>query len=127
MAHKSLEHYLTEARAAVDVLDTDAAHKEIEAGLASIDVRDKHELTEQGCIPGAIHASRGMLEFLADPASPYHDKRLNPGMKVLVYCASGGRSVMAAARLKEMGYDAVNLDGGFKAWVSSGKQVADFS
>lgn len=126
MSTKSLENYLSEARAQVQALTIEQARDAIASGATPVDVRDKHELVEQGCVPGAVHASRGMLEFLADPQSPYHDKRLSPPMKVLVYCASGGRSALAAARLKEMGYDAASMDGGYKAWVIAGHDVEDF-
>lgn len=122
---KSLENYLTEARDSITTLNVEQAREQLNASqVTALDVRDKNELIENGAIPGAIHASRGMLEFLADPQSPYHDKRLSPGMKVLVYCASGGRSALAAARLQEMGYDASSMDGGFRAWVDAGYDTA---
>ncbi len=90
-----------------------------------IDVRDLNELTEGGTIPGAAHAPRGMLEFLADPDSPYHNKVFSQDKKFVLFCASGGRSSLAAWRLKEMGFDNIcHLAGGFKGWRHAGGEVA---
>src|SRR3954451_14952777 len=68
-----------------------------------LDVRDAPEVQTSGKLKGAIHVSRGMLEFRADPASPYHDPAFQPGKTVLVYCASGGRSALAGQTLKAFG------------------------
>ena len=74
-----------------------------------------------GVIPGAAHAPRGMLEFYADPTSPYHRKEFDPARRVVLHCASGGRSALAADTLKQMGYQNVaHLDGGFKALEGAG-------
>lgn len=92
-----------------------------------IDVRDSSELKESGKIAGAEHASRGMLEFLIDPESPYHNKIFAQDKKFIVYCASGGRSALAAHRMKEMGLDNVcTLAGGLKAWAIAGGELEDF-
>jgi len=64
-----------------------------------VDVRDLPELKREGKIPRAVHASRGMLEFLVDPESPYHKPVFASDKKFLLYCASGGRSALAAQRL----------------------------
>jgi len=91
-----------------------------------IDVRDLNELAEGGTIPGAAHAPRGMLEFLADPDSPYHNKVFSQNKKFVLFCASGGRSSLAAWRLKEMGFDNIcHLAGGFKGWRHAGGEVAE--
>jgi rhodanese-related sulfurtransferase len=82
-----------------------------------VDVRDASELARDGKIPGAVHASRGMLEFLVDPESPYHNPVFASGKKFLLYCASGGRSAFAAQRMQEMGLSSVgHMAGGMKAW-----------
>lgn len=82
-----------------------------------VDIRDTLELEREGKIPEAVHASRGMLEFLVDPDSPYHNPVFASGKKFLLYCASGGRSAFAAQRLQEMGLDSVgHMGGGIKAW-----------
>ena len=64
-----------------------------------------------------------MLEFRADPESPYHDKAFDRDKSVLVYCASGGRSALAGKTLQDLGYRDVRNLGGFKDWVESGGAV----
>jgi rhodanese-related sulfurtransferase len=88
-----------------------------------VDVRDAPELQASGKVAGAVHVSRGMLEFRADPQSPYHDENFAKDKTVLVYCASGGRSALAGKALKDLGYDRVYNLGGFKDWAESGGAV----
>ena len=85
-----------------------------------VDVRERAEQSA-GAIAGAVAAPRGFLEFIADPASPMHDRALSSGKRLIVYCASGGRSALAAKTLQDMGYaDVANLTGGFQAWSEAG-------
>ncbi len=94
------------------------------AGSALIDLRDARELEANGRIPGAVHVPRGMLEFRADPTGPYHQEPFDPAKRIIVHCASGGRSALAAATLQDMGYSNVaHLDGGVNAWKEAGKPV----
>jgi rhodanese-related sulfurtransferase len=73
---------------------------------------------------GVIHAPRGMLEFYADPTSPYHRTQFDPGQRTILYCASGGRSALSACALKQLGYGNVaHLEGGVKAWLAGGRKV----
>ncbi|MBN8495051.1 MAG: rhodanese-like domain-containing protein [Burkholderiales bacterium] len=88
-----------------------------------IDVRDAPEVEKSGKVSGALHISRGMLEFRADPASPYHDKTLSPQRPVILYCASGGRSALSGKTLKDLGYAEVYNLGAFKDWVENGGAV----
>jgi rhodanese-related sulfurtransferase len=88
-----------------------------------VDVRDAPEVQQSGKVAGAVHVSRGMLEFRADPGSPYHDKNFAKDKTVLVYCASGGRSALAGKALKDLGYERVYNLGGFKDWADSGGAV----
>ena len=70
-----------------------------------------------GKIPGAVHVNRGMLEFTLDPALRYHNPVFSSGKKVLFYCASGGRSALAADTAQNIGLSQVShLAGGFKGW-----------
>jgi rhodanese-related sulfurtransferase len=85
-----------------------------------LDVRDAPELAASGQIKGAVHVPRGMLEFRADPESPYHNPALRPDRTVLVYCASGGRSALSGKTLKELGYPSVYNAGAFKELVEAG-------
>jgi len=89
-----------------------------------VDVREPAEW-DKGHIPGAVHVVRGLLEFKADPSlAAYHEPKLDPGKRLVVYCASGGRSALASRTLKDMGYpDVSNLQGGFTGWSEAGKPV----
>ena len=85
-----------------------------------VDVRERAEQSA-GAIAGAVAAPRGFLEFVADPASPMHNPALSSGKRLIVYCASGGRSALAAKTLQDMGYaEVANLTGGFQAWSEAG-------
>lgn len=88
-----------------------------------IDVRDAPEVAQTGKVAGAINVSRGMLEFRADPDTPYHDKHFDKSKPIILYCASGGRSALAGKVLKDMGYTEVYNLGGFKDWAESGGSV----
>ena len=83
-----------------------------------VDVRDLSELQGTGKVRGAVHVSRGMIEFRADPDSPYHDKAFSPDKTVLLYCASGGRSALAAKSLQDLGYRDVRNLGSIKDWIA---------
>jgi rhodanese-related sulfurtransferase len=88
-----------------------------------VDVRDAPEVEKTGKVAGSVNVSRGMLEFRADPESPYHDKNFAKDKTFILYCASGGRSALSGKTLKEMGYDKVFNLGGFKDWADSGGSV----
>ena len=88
-----------------------------------VDVRDAPELEKSGKVAGAVHHSRGMLEFRADPESPYYDKSFARDKTIIIYCASGGRSALAGKVLKDMGYGQVYNMGALKDWAESGGAV----
>jgi rhodanese-related sulfurtransferase len=88
-----------------------------------VDVRDAPEVEQSGKVAGAVHIPRGMLEFRADPESPYHDQNFAKDKTVIVYCASGGRSALSGQALKELGYSEVYNMGAFKDWAESGGAV----
>jgi rhodanese-related sulfurtransferase len=89
-----------------------------------VDIREPEERAGTGVIPGAIHAPRGMLEFYADSTSPYYRPDFETDRRIILYCASGGRSALAADTLQHLGYTRVaHLDGGFKAWTAAGNPV----
>ncbi|WP_101946771.1 rhodanese-like domain-containing protein [Mycobacterium sp. 3519A] len=88
-----------------------------------VDVRDGPEVEQSGKVSGAVHVPRGMLEFRADPESPYHDSTFAKDKTVIVYCASGGRSALSGQALKELGYTEVYNMGSFKDWADSGGPV----
>lgn len=120
---QSASDLVNEAKASIENLDPDAVEKELADGSAVlIDLREADELTTAGRIAGAVHVPRGMLEFRADPTSPYHQPPLDPAARVILHCASGGRSALAAATLQRMGYaNVAHLDGGINAWKEAGK------
>jgi rhodanese-related sulfurtransferase len=89
-----------------------------------VDVRDGPEVDKTGKVAGSVHVSRGMLEFRADPESPYHDKSFAKDKTIILYCASGGRSALAGKALKDIGYDRVYNLGAFKDWAESGGPLA---
>lgn len=116
---------VAEAKDAVENLTVEEFTAQLEAdGAVVVDLREATERAENGWIPGAVHVPRGMLEFHADPTSPYHLDALAPSKPVLLYCASGGRSALAAVTLGTLGYqDVAHLDGGFKAWAEAGRPI----
>jgi rhodanese-related sulfurtransferase len=112
------------ANAAVSKITPAQARDIVAKGNAIvIDVRDAPELEKSGKIAGALHVSRGMLEFRADPESPYHDKTFAKDKTVILYCASGGRSALSGKALKDMGYAQVFNLGAFKDWIEAGGAV----
>jgi len=94
------------------------------AKVLFVDVREIHELEREGTISGAVHASRGFLEFAVDPQSAAHNEQLIPDADIVVFCASGMRSLLAARTMMEMGFNRVrNLEGGFTAWRNRGGPI----
>ena len=92
--------------------------------IVFVDVRDRNEVDAHGMIPGAVHAPRGMLEFHIDPASPLHIEVFSSGRRLVFYCGSGGRSVLAAQTALDMGCeDVAHVGGGFGAWRDAGGTV----
>ena len=122
---KTAAELVAEAKQRVENLTVDQTADEIAREDALlVDLREPSEREENGAIPGAIHAPRGMLEFWADPTSAYHRAEFDPNRRVVLHCASGGRSALAAETLQQMGYTKVaHLDGGFNAWKAAGRPV----
>lgn len=86
-----------------------------------VDLRDGIEQAKSGVIEGAVRSSRGMMEFHIDPESPVHKPEFNQDKTFVFYCASGGRSAMAAIVAMDMGLSpVVNLSGGVSAWKKAG-------
>jgi rhodanese-related sulfurtransferase len=120
----TVKQLMEAANAAVPKITPDKARDLIAKGNTLIvDVRDAPEVEKSGKVAGAVNISRGMLEFRADPESPYHDKNFSKDKTVILYCASGGRSALSGKVLKDMGYDEVYNLGGFKDWAESGGAV----
>ena len=90
-----------------------------------IDIRDTIELQNSGTIENSFHIPRGMLEFSIHPESPFSkNENLDPNKEIVLFCAAGGRSALAAKTLKDMGFQKVShIDGGFSLMVNSGFKV----
>ncbi len=120
----SVKQLLEAANAAVPKITPAEAREMIAKGdTLVVDVRDAPELEKSGKIAGAVHHSRGMLEFRADPESPYYDKNFTWDKTIILYCASGGRSALAGKVLKDMGYSQVYNVGAFKDWADNGGAI----
>jgi rhodanese-related sulfurtransferase len=122
----SVKQMMEAANAAVPRITPAQAKEMVAKGNALIvDVRDAPEVEKSGKVAGAVHHSRGMLEFRADPESPYHDKNFTKDKTILLYCASGGRSALSGKVLKDMGYSQVYNLGAFKDWTDSGGAIEE--
>ena len=124
---KSAKELVAEAKKQIENLTPQQVQDELAKGNAVlIDLRESEELKKSGRIEGAIHAPRGMLEFYADPEMPYYKPEFDKNKRIILHCASGGRSALAVTTLKGMGFTNVaHLDGGLKAWKESGKPIVE--
>lgn len=122
----NVSEMVNQARGQLQGLTPDQVAAELEKPqVVLVDVREPTEVADSGVIPGAITAPRGMLEFHADPASPYHLAELKPEARVILYCKSGARSALAGAALKALGYqDVAHLEGGITAWNQAQRPTA---
>ena len=116
----TLKDMMAAANAAGEKIDCARAQELVEGGALLLDIRDAVEVEKMGRPAGAHHSPRGMLEFRADPDSPFHDPELRRDRTVVIMCASGGRAALAAKTLKDMGYQRVYNMGGFKDWLEAG-------
>ena len=120
----SVKQMMEAANAAVPKITQAQAREMMAKGnTLVVDVRDAPEVEKSGKVAGAVHVSRGMLEFRADPESPYHDKNFAKDKNVILYCASGGRSALSGKALKDLGYNNVFNLGSFKDWAENGGAV----
>ena len=109
---------LAEANAVVESVSVqDLTYLMEDSEVVLVDVRETVEREDDGVIPGSLHVPRGLLEFKADPESPAYEEELVPDDRLILYCGTGGRSVLAAKTLLDMGYqDVSSLAGGYAAW-----------
>ncbi|WP_046862928.1 rhodanese-like domain-containing protein [Microvirga massiliensis] len=122
MTTKSAKDLVAEANRHVETLSGEEAAKLVgQPDVVFVDVREGEELQKTGKVKGAVHVPRGFLEFQADPTSPTHKPELGSGKRLVLYCASGGRSALAAKALKDMGIgDVAHVAGGFGALQQAG-------
>lgn len=124
---KSIRDIVNEANNAVEGMDAEATADLVETDQAIfVDVREPVELAREGKVPGAVHVPRGLLEFAIAEDSPAHNPLFTMDKKIVFYCASGGRSALAARTAREMGVTkAVNMIGGFEAYKAIGGAVEE--
>ena len=118
MAIKSSQTLVSEALSEVKTITADEALKlSNEDKCTLIDIREKGELDKTGRIENSNHIPRGMLEFWLDPEGPYFKSgKIDMNKEMVLFCAGGLRSALAAKSLKEMGFEKVShIDGGFAA------------
>ena len=126
MKIKSSSFLVKEALQEIKTITPDEAlklSKENKCNL--IDIRDIRELEKQGRIENSQHIPRGMLEFWMDPESPYFkDGKIDINKEMVLFCAGGLRSALAAKSLKEMGFEKIShIHGGFGAMINDGFKV----
>ena len=128
MAIKSIFSVVDALKAQLTNLSIEELKREMRtrSNLLLVDIREIQETIDLGTIPGAVHAARGMLEFWADPASPYYRDYFTEDKRIVVFCAGGGRSALAAKALIDMGFtDVAHLEAGFNGWKKAGEPVQD--
>lgn len=120
----SVKELLAQANQQVPRISPDELSRHIPGGdVLVVDVRDTPEVEHTGKVPGALHVPRGMLEFRADPDTPYYNEAFQKDRTIVLYCGSGARSALAGKSLKDLGYQKVYNLGGFKDWVENGGSV----
>ncbi len=130
MAIKNVFAETNALKANIENLSVEQLQAEMQSNpeLLLIDLREIQEVVDLGTIPDAQNVARGMLEFWADPASPYYRQYFGEDKRIVTFCAGGGRSVYATLALTDMGYTNVaHLEVGFNGWKKAGGRVQDVS
>tara|TARA_B100001248_G_scaffold233387_1_gene194883 strand:+ start:5888 stop:6280 length:393 start_codon:yes stop_codon:yes gene_type:complete len=124
MQTKTLNILLAEANKEIKLLSFSESKNLIEnSNTVIIDVREESEVNNLGIVKGAIHIPRGLLEFKLEPNSINNPLNINCETNVLIYCAGGYRSALAAKTLKDLGFKNVFNLGGFSDWVAAGGEI----
>ncbi len=124
MQTKTLNILLTEANKEIKLLSFSESKNLIEnSNAVIIDVREESEVNNLGIVKGAIHIPRGLLEFKLEPNSINNPININRETNILIYCAGGYRSALAAKTLKDLGFKNVFNLGGFFDWVAAGGEI----
>lgn len=117
--------YLDAANAAVPRIPGGDAIAKHGTGAVFVDVRDSSAVAKTGTIKDAVWVPRGMLEFAADPATPFHNDALTPDAEIYLVCGAGGQAALAGKTLMEMGYKNVTNIGGISEWKDAGGPMQD--
>lgn len=122
---RSAADLVAAARERIDEVETDdLIARAGNPDTVIVDVRDVRERARSGWIPGSVHAPRGMVEFWVDPRSPYHREVFaQTGKRYVFHCASGWRSALTVAALRDMGFEASHLKDGFSDWERRGGSI----
>lgn len=121
---KTAQEFLKEANDVVPVMEIRDAISLIKSGKAIvIDVRDGKEIDQSGTVKDALCIPRGMIEFVADPATEFYNKKINMQKSILLICGAGGMAALAGKTLTDMGYNNVHNLGGFAAWKDAGGPI----
>ena len=126
MSIKSPQTLVLEALKNVNTISPEEALKLANENKCNlIDIRDEIELKKLGRIENSLHISRGLLEFSIHPDSPFvQNNQLDLNKELVLFCAAGGRSALAAKTLKEMGFKNVShVDGGFGLMKEKGFKI----
>lgn len=121
----TVKDMMAAANAVVPTIDGARARALVGEGALLLDIRDAPELERLGRAAPSHHIPRGMLEFRADPDSPYHDSELRRDRVIVLHCASGGRAALAGKLLLDMGYGQVFNMGGLQAWRDAGGEMIE--
>lgn len=117
---------VAEAKGQIENLSNDELAAELESGALLVDIREQVEREQSGVIGGAIHVPRGLLEFIADPESPMHRQDFDLDRRIVLHCATGGRSALAAVALKDLGFTNVaHHEPGFNGWAADGRPIEE--
>ncbi len=121
----TIDELLEQARARLDRLEPTAALAEARAGALLVDTRCAELRWEHGVIPGSVHVPLSVLFWRLDPSSGHDDPRLSdPSRRIVLICAHGYSSSLAAATLRDLGFArATDVVGGFEAWAAAGLPV----
>jgi rhodanese-related sulfurtransferase len=121
----TIDDVLEQARSRLKRLGPEEAAAEFERGALLVDSRTETQRTEQGEIPGALVIDRTVLEWRLDPTSPHRiAEAVDERVRVIVICAQGYSSSLAAASLQDLGLlNATDVVGGFEAWNAAGLPV----
>ena len=116
MAEAAIERYLAEARATLERVEPAGLAAAMAAGALVVDIRPAENRAAEGWLPGAVVVERIHLEWRLDPSSPDRIPEARSGRRVIVVCNEGYSSSLAARTLQELGIDATDLVGGYRAW-----------
>ncbi len=126
MTIKSSKTLIDEALSLVKTISPEEALKKIEDNQCNlVDIRETIELQRGGAIEDSFHIPRGLLEFSINPESPYiKELKFDLNKEIVLFCAAGGRSALAAKTLKDMGFEKVShIAGGFNLMKDSGFKI----